>query len=278
MNKESYKEIPINNWSTFKNYISDLEGRWAFRGQRSAHWGLESSLERAFRKINPSFVENQITEKFQQRASQYLNSATEPSGIVEWLALMQHHGAPTRLLDWTFSPYVAAYFALENCDDECAIWAIDYNWIQFETFSKIAKSGLTDYKKGGGHISDTWFSKLDFYDLLFNDKQKIVIPLVPSKLNERQIIQQGLFLFGSARDHTFEENLDAYKENEIRNHLYKFVLSKEIRSKALYELGLMNVSRATLFPGLDGFAQSLALEINLLADDIHSEGTNKGVN
>lgn len=270
MNNESYKEIPINNWSTFKNYISDLDGRWAFRGQKSSEWGLESSLERAFRKINPSFVELQIVEKFQQRASHYINSSMEPSGIVEWLALMQHHGAPTRLLDWTFSPYVAAYFALEDCDNECAIWAIDYNWIQSETVAKIVKSDLTDHEKGSGHVTDTWFSKLDFFDLIFNKDQRIVIPLVPSKLNERQIIQQGLFLFGSAREHTFEGNLSAYKENDIRNHLYKFVLSKDIRRKALYELNLMNVSRATLFPGLDGFAQSLALETNLLADEIHS--------
>ena len=170
MKSEYYKEIPINNWSTFKNYISDLDGRWAYRGQRSAEWGLESSLELSFRKKDPSVFEMQIIEKFQQRASHYLTESTKPEDIVEWLALMQHHGAPTRLLDWTFSPYIAAYFALERCDNECAIWAIDHNWIQFETVSKLTKSSITDYKIGGGHITDTWFSKLNFHDLIYNDK------------------------------------------------------------------------------------------------------------
>jgi hypothetical protein len=269
MKSECFKEIPINNWNTFKNYISDLDGRWAYRGQRCVEWGLESSLERSFRKMDPSVFEMQIIEKFQQRAYHYLSEAMKPDDIVEWLSLMQHHGAPTRLLDFTFSPYIAAYFALERCDNECAIWAIDYNWIRFETVSKLTKSGITDYQIGGGHVTDTWFSKLNFYDLIFNHKEKLIIPVVPRKLNERQTIQQGLFLFGSNRQHTFEENIEAYEKLDIRKHLYKFVLSKSYRNEALCDLNLMNVSRASLFPGLDGFAQSIALETDLLVEQIH---------
>lgn len=269
MKKENYREIPINNWITFKNYISDLNGRWAYRGQKCASWGLETSLERHFRKINSSFWEMQLIERFQQRASHYIDNSNKPEDIVEWLALMQHHGAPTRLLDWTFSPYVAAYFALENCDEECAVWAVDYNWMQWETVAKIVKSGVTNHEVAGGHITDIWFSKLNFYDLIYNNNEKLVIPLVPRRLNERQIIQQGLFLFGSNREQTFEGNVEAYEDDNMSQRMYKFVLSKKLRKEALRELGLMNISRATLFPGLDGFAQSLALEVNLLADDIH---------
>ncbi|EGQ7826055.1 FRG domain-containing protein [Vibrio parahaemolyticus] len=273
MKSEYYKEIPILNWDTFKKYISDLDSQWVFRGQRCAEWGLMTSIERDLAGVDPSTFEMQIVEKFQQRAPHYIKYGTHPQGIVEWLALMQHHGAPTRLLDWTFSPYVAAYFALESASDDCAIWAIDYSWLRTKTIVKIMESNITNFQDREGMVTDTWFSKLDFYDLMFNRREKMVIPLVPERLNERQIIQQGLFLFGSHRQYTFESNLEAYEEQELSKRFYKFVLDKKVRNEALREQSLMNISAATLFPGLDGLSKSLSIETQLLSEDIHRNST-----
>lgn len=272
MNHEFYKEIPISNWDTFKRYISDLDSQWIFRGQRVASWGSRTSLERDLDGVDPYFFEMQLVEKFKQRAPHYLKDSPVPEDLIEWLALMQHHGAPTRLLDWTFSPYVSAYFALASASEECAIWAIDYTWLKSESLSIIAKNNITETEYAGGVITDTWFSKLDFRDLIYNDSQKLVIPLVPQTLNERQIIQQGLFLFGSHKKFTFEGNLRAYKDKGLKEHFFKFVLDKKIRKEALHELRLMNITPATLFPGLDGLAQSISLETQLNSESIRSTG------
>ena len=54
----------------------------------------------------------------------FLGHVPEWEDDFQWLALMQHHGAPTRLLDFTWSPYVAAFLALERAVDDAAVWAI----------------------------------------------------------------------------------------------------------------------------------------------------------
>ncbi|MCJ2368219.1 FRG domain-containing protein [Aeromonas dhakensis] len=263
MLKNFYKEIPISNWDVFKKYISDFDGQLVFRGQREATWGLRTSLERDFNGLAPTFFEMQVVEKFQQRAPHYIKSGLKPSGLMEWLALMQHHGAPTRLLDWTFSPYVSAYFALANSTGESAVWAVDYSWLKMESASIIAKSKTIKSDQAGGIITDTWFNKLNFLELIHNDEEKLIVPMIPKTLNERQIIQQGLFLFGSHKEYSFEGNLLAYKDKGLKDHLFKFNLDCKLRRDALYDLRLMNITSATLFPGLDGLAQSISLEIQL---------------
>src|SRR5216684_3693164 len=59
------------------------------------------------------------------QAHLFLAHVPDDADSFHWLALMQHHGAPTRLLDFTWSPYVAAFFALERATSDAAIWAIN---------------------------------------------------------------------------------------------------------------------------------------------------------
>ncbi len=105
--------------------------KWIFRGQRD-HWDLDTSLDRAFAKygIIPRTVKDEDTKNaverqcraieekmlrsFMRKAHHYLTQVPEPDDIVDWLAIMRHYGAPTRLLDWTYSFYVAVYNAVED--------------------------------------------------------------------------------------------------------------------------------------------------------------------
>jgi FRG domain len=84
-------------------------------------------------------AERYLLSTFQRRAHHYITYPPERDDELEWLALMQHHGAPTRLLDWTKSPYVELFFALEPImgADFAAVWAIDLDWCKQQAFQAV---------------------------------------------------------------------------------------------------------------------------------------------
>ena len=120
--------VSPTSWSHFQELISgygDLESPFVtpylFRGQSLASWTLTPSL---LRHLGPGVsssevlaVEDMLLEQFRRVKAIYTGTENPPENSEhrwEWWALMQHHGVPTRLLDWTGSPYVAAYFAVES--------------------------------------------------------------------------------------------------------------------------------------------------------------------
>lgn len=147
------KQLPsvaCSSWDDLLRAFDGLHG-WIFRGHSSANWPPESTLERRTPpEHNRLHVEGGLVQEFQRRAHNYLEAHQIPQTPGQWLALMQHFGAPTRLVDFTYSPFVAAYFAFEElppdgCND-CAIVAISPAWC-FERFGEIAlaNGGLFGY-------------------------------------------------------------------------------------------------------------------------------------
>lgn len=120
MKKPTVSERKVSSWNELHDDLEKLANAgWAFRGQENATWPLESSLTRYLKKFGvPSTGwlarEKDSLHKFKRKAHLLLPRTPEEGETLEWLALMQHHGAPTRLLDFTWSPYVAAFFALEG--------------------------------------------------------------------------------------------------------------------------------------------------------------------
>jgi hypothetical protein len=133
-------ELELDSWSDFvREFARDDALGWVFRGQADYTWGLGTSLQRAFADANVldaehrAGVENSTIGFFKDRSRLYLPSIPAESDLLAWLALMQHYGAPTRLQDWTMSPFVAAYFAYREDPktdaevqdaDAAALWAI----------------------------------------------------------------------------------------------------------------------------------------------------------
>ena len=128
------------SWTDFLQWLSELEGSWCFRGHREASWFLDTVLDRDVRKVTKDGHyhldrETQITEllfRFQQQAHLYVDNPPPRDDLSSWFALMQHHGVPTRLLDWTESAYVGLYFAFESESQErgdSALWAMDMDWL-----------------------------------------------------------------------------------------------------------------------------------------------------
>ena len=119
----------LTDWAQFMELTSELDG-WAFRGQQNANWHLESSLSRYMRAYIQDRNQWRAREErairvFRRKAHNFLVHPELLSNDLRCLALMQHHGAPTRLLDFTKSPFVAAFFALERATEDAAVYALN---------------------------------------------------------------------------------------------------------------------------------------------------------
>lgn len=245
---------PFESWRALLRYFRSRSwDGWAFRGHGDASWSLESSIERTVhvrfgvsRDLLPD-CEDRLVRRFQRQAHHFLKDPPHYSNMLEWLSLMQHHGAPTRLLDWTYSFYVAAFFAIEQITpgDTCAIWAFDYRWCHARL-----NQMYPDYEQAhsaGGHF------------LWSPQTSPGIFPVNPFRLNERLTIQQGCFMAPGDLKITFSQNLDEMTPPERKSPLLKLQLKcdKELLKEAYRDLHRMNVTTAALFPGLDGFARGL---------------------
>ena len=255
MKSNRFREVQITSWEQFRERISGREFQgWAFRGQGSSDWPLLSSLSRYLKsfRVHPDAwpqQESRILRIFKRKAHLLLDHLPGENDSFEWLALMQHHGAPTRLLDFTWSPFVASFFALERATDTAAVWALFPPGLDNRPIRTLRASQAVEEDEIGPWVEGG-------YEKYFLPNQNsILVAGEPHRMNQRLIAQSGTFVMPGVLDRPLEELAP--------NHaVVKFILDTEkIRRRALEELYLMNISNATLFPGLDGLARSLAFEL-----------------
>jgi len=250
----------FKSWDEFQRLITDSPySNWAFRGQADSNWQLSSTLGRYFENFRVDRrawreQEERILRIFKRKAHHFLAQAPDPSDEFQWMALMQHHGAPTRLLDFTWSPYVAAFFALERATADAAVWALNPVPISYVGTQTI---------RGGQKISPPEMNPRVEGNLR-NYYLKGEIPFLwvgePQVMNRRLIAQSGTFAIPGILTHPMEEILSGYPDP--KSTLVKFILpADKVRKRGLRELYRMNITNATLFPDLDGLARSLAYEL-----------------
>jgi hypothetical protein len=183
------------------------------------------------------------------------------------LALMQHHGAPTRLLDCTYSPYVAAAFAIQDgFSGTCpVIWCFQTKWCEEVARKATEPENLVDLRNDDEKRTDETFVPL--YQIgspaSSGKRPKFVIQENPLQLNERLTTQQGTFLCPADLDVSFSDNLKAMPGWTLESDVIKLVLKldKGAATEFVRYLKSMNLSFAALFPGLDGFARSIGQQI-----------------
>lgn len=288
--------ITVDSWKTTLSLfdkITDKNSYWAFRGQADERWDLSTKFEREARKYHcddPDWYRNRehyILHDFQRFAHHYIQNPPKLDKYSEWLSLLQHYGGPTRLLDFTYSSYVALFFAVEVSTVDSVIWGVNINNL-LDRLSKIPSYDIKRWQP---------FEKIiernnDLAEAVIKDRKndEAVFLVEPFLQHERISIQQGLFLFPGNIDKTFASNIcsifeleDLSSKNALNIELAeigkfdfsnvsvcKIVIPFSFHSKAVLKLRDMNLTAATLFPGLDGFARSLYYRFPELDNFINS--------
>jgi hypothetical protein len=248
----------ITTWTEFLSVVESTELRgWAFRGQRDASWPIVSSLTRHLQRfVEPnrwSTQEDRAIRVFRRKAHYFL---TDPSALedgLRCLALMQHHGAPTRLIDLTKSPYVAAHFALETATSEAAVFALNTPALWNDATPRSRKE-LTR-----ATIDPRTEDNLVKYFL--SNQFPVVWPGEPWTMDRRIVAQAGTFVLPGMVGESVEALLGQY--DHPQELMIKLVLPPAIRTEAMQALYRMNITNATLFPDLDGLARSIAYELEV---------------
>jgi hypothetical protein len=249
----------ISSWGAFVDLCSDLDG-WAFRGQPDARWHLQSSLSRYLLAYVADRSEWQAREArairiFRRKAHNYLANPELLNDDLRCLSLMQHHGAPTRLLDFTKSPFVAAFFALERTTTDAAIFALNTpalwrNSARPKTAPSLTRDELDPRVKGN----------LERYFL--SNENEVIWFGEPSEMDGRLIAQSGTFVVPGVIDRPLHAILDDYESDA--ELLRRIILPPSLRSDAMRWLYRMNITNASLFPDLDGLAKSIAVELEMV--------------
>jgi hypothetical protein len=225
-----------------------------YRGAFDASLPLLTSLDR-LGGIHPPHskagLESHILRNFIRYSRPYLPS--QPVNDWELLITAQHHGVPTRLLDWTYSPLVAAYFATRpdrrESEKDRAVWRLNWHEVHeaFE-FPKLALL-IEDLHELFGREGTRFTPRRLFrWD---TDRKPFACMLEPPSLDDRIVAQAAVFTLCSDKTVPF----DAFLEDHSLGHtLTKFIIPHDEVSHFRDQLDLAGVDERRLFPDLDGLA------------------------
>lgn len=255
---ERDNEVFATSWTHLQELLFDnswdagigrFRSKYAFRGLSDSSFQLKTSLIR----LGGEYVtlEQHLLRNFMKYA--YRNVVDRDS-LWHWLSVAQHHGLPTRLLDWTSSPMVAAHFAtanLEKYDLDGAIWMVNYS----EAHKSIPLKLRELLKKEGANLftakmlSETVGSLEELREL---SDESFPVFLEPPSIDDRIVNQHALFsLFSSSQT-------IADKWLEMHPELWKkIVIPAELKWEIRDKLDQSNVTERVLFPGLDGLSEWL---------------------
>lgn len=255
--------VKINDMSSLFQMISEQEYRsdlgrhrnlYVYRGQPDVDFALVTSLMRNC-KDKRKALEPCILRNFTKYAA-----IEEPSierSVWRQMIFGQHHGLPTRLLDWSFSPLIALHFSTTEADmdmmseHDSVVWRIDIHELHDLLPEKYQQESI--------RVNNTVFSvdmmqdvcdSLEQYDNDMGNKSMVIIE--PPSV-DRRIVNQYSFFSVIPSD---MEDIEGFLNNNTSN-TYKYIIDKNLRWQVRDMLDHQNISERIVYPGLDGLSRWL---------------------
>ena len=234
--------------SSWKAPLGRFRSSFAYRGVGRIDYSLETSLARLG---GAEELERHMLRNFRKYAQR---EAVPQDSVWNWLAVAQHHGLPTRMLDWTYSPYVALHFATEDVEafaSDAVIWCVDYSvtngLLPYRLKQVLADEGSDVFTAEMLATRDlTWSPEVTTLPLPF------VTFLEPPSLDERIINQFALFSLLSGPSTRFDTWLESHPQA-----WRKIILPAELKWEVRDKLDQANITERVLYPGLDGLSRWL---------------------
>jgi hypothetical protein len=238
------EHMALDSWDQFKRdlipYLFDDEpfrsGVYLYRGCGRARYSLESSFDRRFSFLSPDrrvALWGSLLRAFREASTEHGVDPVVVADDTTLLAFGQHYGLPTRLLDWSLSPYVAAFFAFRSAlstpeeTEQVAIWVLDTR-------------------------SSAWSAEMGV---------EVVAPLASGNYRLRN--QSGRFTYARTPHATLEQYIS--HTHVVDRPLLQVTLPHTEAVCALPDLDAMGANAVNLFPDWEGLAEGVALRMQLTA-------------
>ncbi len=251
-------EVRVDSWNDLQEalfsdswspHLGRFRSRNAFRGLSDARYPLETTLIR----LGGNFVniERHILRNFKKYAHR---NVAEGDTFWHWLSVAQHFGLPTRLLDWTYSPFVALHFAtanIEKFNTDGVIWAVNY----VQAHQRLPKPLRSALEREGANVFTVEMlvdSVASFEELEGMGREDFGLFFEPPSMEDRIVNQFAFFSIMSDPRHSVDSWLNQHPDVWRR-----IIIPAELKWEVRDKLDQANITERVLFPGLDGLSSWL---------------------
>jgi hypothetical protein len=235
---------------TWDDRINRYRSNFIYRGLDQSNFELLTSLQR----IGGPYpkLERHLLRNFQKYAHR---DAAPGNSIWNWMATAQHHGLPTRLLDWTYSPYVALHFTtndLTKINEDGVIWCLHYT--ELNSFLPEKLQQVIRREESNAFTAEMLESVCDRLEMLDElvEKEDFILFLEPPSLDERIVNQFALFSLMSSPTVRLDDWLQKHPEL-----FFRIIIPAELKWEVRDKLDQANITERVLFPGLGGLSEWL---------------------
>lgn len=257
------KTVEISELDALFKMVSEQEFRpdlgryrnlFVYRGHPDSSYHMMTSLQRNC-KDKKQILESCILDNFTKYAA--LIEPTIEKSIWHKLILGQHHGLPTRLLDWSYSPLIALHFALteENLEEmdshDCVVWRMDIH--ELHRLLPVSYRAIEEKSKTtvfSVEMLQECCKSLSQYDSDMSDRSMVVIE--PPSVDPRIANQYSFFAVVPDAMTDVEGFLDRNTDKTVR-----YLIKKELRWQLRDFLDHQNINERLIYPGLDGISKWL---------------------